>query len=80
MNGFFATVGAQQDEVSPFCRNFSYLSDLRDEFIRYLPHTFNYDNVAGNGIEQPNEDDKTGGTRPSIVDVVDLFSSKIVLG
>ena len=25
MNGLFATVGAQQDEVSPFFRNFSFL-------------------------------------------------------
>ena len=66
MNGLFATVGAQQDEVSLFCRNFSSLADLRDEFICYLPRTFNYDSVVGNDIEQPNEDDKTGGTGPSI--------------
>lgn len=61
MNKLFATVGAQQDEVSPFCRSFSSLADLRDEFVRYLPRTFNYDNVGGDGIEQPNEDE-TGGT------------------
>jgi len=66
MNRLFATVGAQQDEVSPFCSNLSSLANLRDELIRYLPRTFNYDTVAGNGIEHPNEDDETGGTSPSI--------------
>ena len=71
MNGLFSTVGAQQYEVSPFCSNFSSLGDLRDEFIRYLPRTFNYDSVAGNGIEQPNEDDETGGTRPSIDELLE---------
>ena len=50
MNKLFAVVGAQQDEVSPFCRRFSSLADLRDEFVRYLPRTFNYDNVGGEGI------------------------------
>ena len=35
MNESFVTVGAQQDEVRPFCRSFSSISDLIDEFIRY---------------------------------------------
>ena len=61
MNELFATVGAPKDEVSPFCRSFSSLADLRDEFIHYLPHTFKYDNVGGNSSEQASEDD-TGGT------------------
>ena len=69
MNGLFATVGPQQDEVSPFYCSFYSLADLRDEFICYLPRTFKYDNVEGNGIEKPNEDE-TGGAGTSIEELV----------
>ena len=49
MSTLFDTVGATVDERSPFCRSFSSPDDLKDEFICYLPRTFKYHNVMGNG-------------------------------
>jgi len=61
----FDVLGAAKDEMSPFCRSFTSLDDLRDEFIRYLPNTFTYDaKVPGNAADEnvPQEEDEDGNS------------------
>ena len=49
MTQLLTTLGVAANERSPFCRDFSSLIDLRDEFIRYCPLTFKYAGVRGTG-------------------------------
>eukprot|EP00957_Ditylum_brightwellii_P013846 1043208-Ditylum_brightwellii.AAC.1 len=53
----FGTIGATGDKISPFCCSFSSPDDLRNEFIQYLPRTFVYNDVQGNGTEQASSGD-----------------------
>ena len=59
MKELLDTIGVPSDELSPFCRSFQSLADLRDEYIRYLPNTFEYGGIRGgsvvhtSGIHQP---------------------------
>jgi len=54
MRKFLLSLGVTEEEISPFCRKFADLTDLRDTFIEYCPQTFKYDGVDGSG-----EDDRT---------------------
>ena len=45
-SGFDAS-GVMVDERYLFCRRFSSPTDLRDEFIKYLPQTFSFDGAHG---------------------------------
>ena len=51
MRKLFATIGVMTGECSPFCQSFYSPEDLGQEFIRYLPRTFTYENSAGNGVD-----------------------------
>lgn len=50
MTNLFNVVGVLREELSPFCREFKSAEDLRDEFIKFCPVTFKYNDVAG--VEQ----------------------------
>ena len=52
MAGLFESLGVQELEFLPFCRDFESLTDLRDELIRYCPRTFCYHDVQGDGEEE----------------------------
>ena len=43
----FNTAGVTAEEKSPFCRIFSSSTDLRDEFIAYIPRTFSFGDASG---------------------------------
>ena len=47
MSDLFSTLGVGQEEMSPFCREFTGLNDLGDESIRFMPRTFVFDNIKG---------------------------------
>jgi len=66
MTPLLSTLGVTKDEMSPFCRGFASLKDLRDEFIRYCPRTFVYDDVEGTG--DLGEKDKSDSSKESSVD------------
>ena len=57
MTDLFATLGARGADMSPFSREFTGPQDLRDEFIRYMPRTFEFDNIQGivSGDEEESE-------------------------
>ena len=55
MRVLLKVVGVTNAEMSPFCRTFLSLEDLRDEFIRYLPRTFVYQNIRGGSAAAENE-------------------------
>ena len=58
----FALLDVPMDERSPFCRTFTSLTDLRDQFIHYLPNTFTYNDVLGNAAdEQTKEEEEDDG-------------------
>ena len=85
MTPLFSTLGVTKDEMSPFCRDFTSLKDLRDEFIRYCPRTFVYDDVEGTG--DLGEKDKSDSSKESSVDNftedmmverIELFSSAML--
>ena len=72
MKELFTTLGVQADDISPFCRDFTSLEDLRDEFIRYMLATFNYDHVQGTDDEEVEEvDDDGNDNMPMEVSVAD---------
>ena len=81
MKVLFTTLGVQADDISPFCRDFTSLEDLRDEFIRYMPATFNYDHVQGTDDEEVGEVDDIGNDdmpmEVSVVDRVVRFTREI---
>ena len=61
MNPFLSALGVTSANRSPFCREFTSLNDLRDEFILYLPSTFDFDNVRGTSNDEGAPDDNDGG-------------------
>ena len=79
MSKLFDTVGATVDERSPFCRSFSSPADLRNEFIHYLPRTFQYNNVMGDGVEEPTvePEDTNTPSKDIMVDRIRQFASEM---
>jgi len=84
MRKLLVAVGVSTDEMSPFCRTFSSLVDLRDEFIHYLPRTFVYQNVQGHSAVEESEsggDDDDGDNSDDdkvtqrIVERIKLFTA-----
>jgi len=84
MRKLLVSVGVSTDEMSPFCRTFSSLVDLRDEFIHYLPRTFVYQNVQGHCAVEESESggDDDDGDNPDddkvtqrIVERIKLFTA-----
>ena len=58
MRKLLGAVGVPNEEMSPFCRSFTSLEDLRDEYIRYLPRTFKYEDVQGaSALDNDGNDD-----------------------
>ena len=47
MQNILKAVGVPEKEMSPFCRKFTSLIDLRDEYIKFCPETFKYGKVVG---------------------------------
>ena len=61
MTLFLSALGVTDANRSPFCREFTSLTDLRDKFILYLPSTFDFDNVCGTRRDEGAPDDNDGG-------------------
>ena len=83
MKGLFDTLGLAEDEVSPFCREFSSLEDLKDAYIAYLPRTFKYEETSGSSNVEPGGDDvaesvdPVGPTHEEVVDRIRRFAEKM---
>ena len=59
-------MGVPVSERLPFCCEFESLKDLRDEYIRYCPRTFVYNDIQGSKIDEggatvDGDDDSGGG-------------------
>ena len=50
MRPFLAAMGFKIEDMSPFCRTFTSLRDLRHTFIRYFPNNFRYEVIVGGEI------------------------------
>ena len=61
MTPFISAIGVTGANRSPFFREFTYLTDIRDEFILYLPSTFDFDNVRETSRDEGAPDDNDGG-------------------
>ena len=61
MQNILKAVGVPEEEMPPFCRKFTSLIDLRDEYIKFCPETFKYGKVVGaeEVISEDLRDDKT---------------------
>ena len=46
MQNILKVVGVPEEEISLFCRNFTSLIDLRDEYIKFYLETFKYGKVV----------------------------------
>ena len=85
MDKLFATVGVTEDDKSPFCHSFSSLNDLMDELINYLPHTFKYNDMQGNGSDQTSDNmNETGNvntpTQELLVERIKRFANDMARG
>ena len=65
-------LGVNENDISPFCRNFESLTELRDAFIEYCPRTFSYDGAVGSG-----DADIRPETSPDVAVDPDLIAKKI---
>ena len=65
-------LGVNENDISPFCRNFESLTELRDAFIEYCPRTFSYDGAVGSG-----DADIQPETSPDVAVDPDLIAKKI---
>ena len=80
MNNLLDTLHVSTNDISPFCRDFVSLEDLRDEFIGYLPSTFHYDDVHGERSDVAAEDDEgeesqTSDAEKTLADRVARFAA-----
>ena len=84
MTPFLSDLGVTDANCLPFFREFTSLTDLRDEFILYLTSTFDFDNVRGTSRDEGAPDDNDGGDDESqspadiILDRVVQFQQAIV--
>ena len=53
MRTFMTAMGVKIEDMSPFSRNFTFIRDLCDTFIRYCPNNFPYEGVVGWGLPDP---------------------------
>ena len=51
MKPFLLFLGVTEEEISPFCQNFTSLDDLCGTFSAYCPSTFTYEGSVGIGEE-----------------------------
>ena len=61
MTPFLSALGVTCANCLPFYREFITLTDLSDDFILYLPSTFDIDNVHGTSNDEGEPDDNDGG-------------------
>ena len=54
------TLGVLEAEMSPFCRRFESLANLKDEYIKYQTKTFVYNDRCGTGTADAEEDTVAG--------------------
>ena len=61
MQNILKAVGVPEEEMPPFCRKFTSLIDLRDDYIKLCPEIFKYGKVVGaeEVISEDLRDDKT---------------------
>ena len=79
MEPFLRTLGVtNDDDRSPFCRSFVSLKDLRDEFIHYLPRTFDFDNVRGTNDGGDIDNDNNDGEDYPSASPADLMRQRVV--
>jgi hypothetical protein len=78
MTPFLSALGVTNDNCSPFSRKFTSLTDLRDEFILYLPSTFDFDNVHGRSRDEEASDDNDGGEDESQSLVADIMQERVI--
>jgi hypothetical protein len=68
MKPFFQFLGVTDEEISPFCRDFTSLDNLCDALIAYSPSTFSYEGSVGLGEKdndvEINSDD---GITPKVI-------------
>ena len=58
MEKLFEKLQVSSENLSPFCREFVSLVDLRDELIKYLPASFTYNAaVGGSNVEDADDDE-----------------------
>ena len=57
MTEMLVKLGVSSDDLSPFCREFATLVELRDAFIAYLPSTYTFHEVRGEGPDEDCTDD-----------------------
>jgi hypothetical protein len=77
MTPFLSALGVTNDNCSPFSRKFTSLTDLRDEFILYLPSTFDFDNVHGRSRDEEASDDNDGGEDES-QSLADIMQERVI--
>ena len=58
MQPLLQTLGVQESEMSPFCRTFGSLTDLRDKYVKYQAKTFMFRGKCR--IGPTGEDEDTG--------------------
>ena len=77
MQNIFKVVGVPEEEMSPFCRKFTSLVDLRDEYIKFCPEIFKYGEVVGAeeiiSVEQ--RDNKTILINEAVIERIAQFAS-----
>mmetsp|Transcript_11097 Transcript_11097/g.22684 ORF Transcript_11097/g.22684 Transcript_11097/m.22684 type:complete len:100 (-) Transcript_11097:426-725(-) len=72
MRLLLTTLGVKGSEISPFCRDFESLVELRDAFIAYCPSTFSYQDVNGTGDADTIDDNENQQTaKPAVEDIVE---------
>ena len=54
------TLGVPESEISPFCRTFGSLAELRDEYVKYQAKTFVFEGKRGVGATGEEEDTGSG--------------------
>ncbi len=75
MRDLLQAIGVTPAEMSPFCREFASLEDLKQVYIAFLPHTFRYEGVHGSsavadseeGSENDDDDDDDGSKTQSML-------------
>ena len=77
MTPFLSVLGVTCANRLPFCREFTSLTDLRDEFILYLPSTLDFDNVRGTRHDEGAPYDNDGGDDES-QSPADIMQERVV--
>ncbi len=67
---FLQLMGVTSSQLSPFCKVFNTLTELKEAYMMYCPKTFTYDDAVGNEDEEevePEFDDSGEQTKAAYV-------------